>query len=131
MRSGRCLREDILGWYEGRQMGRRAEVSISLQLHSFGHFSSLLTRYRFQWREATLSFTWELVKPSLRWGRLMGGRERAGMVWVYGGRVGWRWMRRKRIRETLMRVRISNQMWKWEEEGEESDVVGGEGVLDV
>ena len=40
-------------------------------------------------------------------------------------------MRRKGIRETLMRVRISNQIWEWEEEGEESDVVGGEGVLDV
>ena len=134
MRSRTYLREDILGWYEGSQMGRRAEVSISLQLHSFGHFSSLLARYSFQWREATLSFTWELVKPSLRWGRLMGGRERAGMVWVYGGRVGWRWMRRKGIRETLMRVRISNQMWEWEigwEEGVEDGLVGcvdGDGV---
>ena len=65
-------------------MGRRAEASISLQLHSFGHFSSLLARYSFQWREATLSFTWELVRPPLRWGTLMGERERVGMVWVWG-----------------------------------------------
>ena len=40
-------------------------------------------------------------------------------------------MRRKGIRETLMSVRISNQMWEWEEEGEESNSSGGEGVLDV
>ena len=45
------------------------------------------------------------------------------MVWVYGGRVGCGWMRRKRIRETLMRVRISNQMSEWEMWREEAETL--------